>query len=47
MTPVRDKVGASLNRFAPFRGGKPVLLVIRSSEAFILTAVCWSVFTVS
>ena len=36
-----------LNRIIPLRGKKPALLELRSSNLFILCAVCWSVFTVS
>ncbi|KEF54529.1 uncharacterized protein A1O9_09696 [Exophiala aquamarina CBS 119918] len=45
MSPAQDDKGTSLSRFVPFTSGKPVFLGVRSSEAFILTAVCWSVFT--
>jgi hypothetical protein len=36
-----------LNRIIPLRGKRPAFLEFRSSKAFILLAVCWSVFTVS
>lgn len=41
-----DKKEAFLTRVIPYRGKKPFFLEIRSSELFILIAVCWSVFTV-
>jgi hypothetical protein len=43
---LRQKKEALLDKVIPRRGEKPILLQYRSSKAFIIFIVCWSVFTV-